>query len=50
MTNYKPQYTTRWQRWKIAFEDGRGPLFYVVAAIAAGAFYLALVIVLSIGP
>lgn len=49
MTNYKPRYTTRWQRWKIAFEDGRGPLFWMVAVVGAIGAYAALWLVLAIG-
>ena len=41
--------TSRWERWRADFEDGRGPLFY--AAVAAGAlgFYCLLVAALSLG-
>ena len=30
---------TRWERWRADFEEGRGPLFYAVALLAAAGFY-----------
>ena len=30
---------TRLQRWRVQFEEGRGPLFYAVAVLAAAGFY-----------
>lgn len=50
MTNYKPQYTTRWQRAMQDFEEGKGWLFYLVAATTVGVLYALLVFVLAIEP
>lgn len=50
MTNYRPRYTTRWQRALQDFEEGKGWLFYLLAAVAAGVLYALFVFVLAIEP
>lgn len=40
---------TRLQRWRVQFEEGRGPLFYAVAVLAAAGFYAFLWLALAVG-
>ena len=40
---------TRWQRWRVQFDDGRGPLFYAVAVLAAAGFYAFIWLALAVG-
>lgn len=40
---------TRWERWRAAFEDGRGLLFWAAAALAAAGFYAFLWLALAVG-
>ena len=41
--------TTRLQRWRVQFDDGRGPLFYAVAVLAAAGVYALLWLMLAVG-
>lgn len=41
--------TSRWERWRADFDDGRGPLFYAAALLAAVGFYVLLVVVMALG-
>ena len=40
---------TRWQRWRADYDDGRGPLFYAVAVLAAAGFYAFIWLALAVG-
>ena len=40
---------TRWQRWRADYDDGRGPLFYAVAVLAAAGVYALLWLMLAVG-
>ena len=40
---------TRLQRWRVQFDEGRGPLFYAVAVLAAAGFYAFLWLALAVG-
>ena len=40
---------TRWERWRVQFDDGRGPLFYAVAVLAAAGFYAFIWLALAVG-
>lgn len=39
---------TRCERWRAQFEEGRGPLFYLAALLAAVGFYGLLVAVMAL--
>lgn len=41
--------TTRLERWRAQFDDGRGPLFYAAALLAAVVFYVLLWLALALG-
>jgi len=41
--------TTRLERWRAQFDDGRGPLFYAAAVLAAAGFYALLWLALAVG-
>ena len=41
--------TTRLQRWRADYDDGRGPLFYAVAVLAAAGVYALLWLMLAVG-
>lgn len=41
--------TSRWERWRADFEEGRGPLFYAAVALAAVGLYGLLVAALALG-
>ena len=40
--------TTRLERWRADFDDGRGPLFYAAALLGAVGFYVLLVVVMAL--
>lgn len=40
---------TRLQRWRVQFDEGRGPLFYAVAVLAAAGFYAFIWLALAVG-
>ena len=40
---------TRWERWRAQFHDGRGPLFYAAALLAAAGVYALLWLMLAVG-
>jgi len=40
---------TRWERWRAAFDDGRGPLFWAAAALGAAGVYAFLWLALAVG-
>lgn len=40
---------TRCERWRAQFEEGRGPLFYLAALLAAAGFYAFLWLALAVG-
>ena len=40
---------TRWQRWRADYDEGRGPLFYAVAVLAAAGVYALLWLMLAVG-
>lgn len=40
---------TRWERWRAAFEQGRGPLFWAAAVLGAAGFYACLWLGMALG-
>ena len=40
--------TSRWERWRADFEEGRGPLFYAAVALGAVGFYGLLVAIMAL--
>ena len=41
--------TTRHERWRAQFDDGRGPYFYAAVAVGALGLYCLLVLALALG-
>lgn len=41
--------TSRLERWRADFEEGRGPLFYAAALLGAVGFYVLLWLALALG-
>ena len=41
--------TSRLERWRADFDDGRGPLFYAAALLGAVGFYALLWLALALG-
>ena len=41
--------TSRLERWRADFDDGRGPLFYLAALAAAVGFWVVLWLALAVG-
>jgi uncharacterized membrane protein len=41
--------TTRMERWRAQFDDGRGPLFYGAVLLGAAGFYAFLWLALAVG-
>jgi len=40
---------TRWTRWRVQFDDGRGPLFWLAAMAGAAGFYALLWLAMAAG-
>lgn len=41
--------TSRWERWRADFDDGRGPLFVAAVLLAAVGLYVLLWLALALG-
>lgn len=41
--------TSRWERWRAQFDEGRGPLFYAAALLTAVGLYALLWLALAVG-